>query len=68
MVDVDPEWDGDAEDETDGEGHMNSDSLQKRTTTIILSHPWVKVAYDENGQKITHPQSYLSKARVSCMR
>ena len=37
------------------------------TTTIILCYPLVKVTYDEMG-KSTNPSTYLSKARVSCIR
>ena len=37
-----------------------------RKTTIILSHPWVKVTYDEMGNGVL-PSTYLSKARVSCI-
>ena len=35
-------------------------------TTIILSYPWVKVAYDGAGKGVLQ-STYLSKARVSCI-
>ena len=35
-------------------------------TTIILAYPWVKVTYDETGKGVVQ-NTYLSKARVSCI-
>lgn len=37
-------------------------------TTIILSYPWVKVTYDETGKGVVYQNTYLCKARVSCIR
>ena len=36
-------------------------------TTIILSYPWVKVTYDETGKGVVYQNTYLCKARVSCI-
>ena len=40
------------------------EGVVSETTTIILCYPLVKVTYDEMGKSVN---TYLSKARVSCI-
>ena len=53
MVDVDEE-------------EMDEDRTPKKTT-IILSPPWTKVIYTEEGKEVLHKSNVLCKAQVSCL-
>ena len=53
MVDVDEE-------------EMDKDRTSKKTT-IILSLPWTKVIYTEEGKEVLDKSNLLCKAQVSCL-
>ena len=43
------------------------EDLVLTTATIILSYPWIKVTFDDNGNQVPHLVKPLSKARISCL-